>query len=66
MKRVSIKRIIAQVSEIYCDFKLRDDVIAPAQFGNYLDKRLGRMPNETSHRMGTYIAVSMAAAKALL
>ena len=64
MTRVLIKPKIAYVTEIYCDFDLRGEVIARAQFGNYLDKRLGRMPNETRHGPVTNFPVYMAVAYA--
>ena len=65
MKRVLIERKIAYVSEIYCDFDLRGEVIARAQVGNYLDERLGRMPDETRHGLVTNFPVYMAVAYAL-
>ena len=64
MKRVLVKPRIAYVSQIYCDFNLRGEVIARAQVGNYLDKRLWGMPNETRHGLATNFPVYMAVAYA--
>ena len=65
IKRIFVKRKMAYVSEIYCYFDLRGEVIARVQIANYLDKRLRRMTNETRHGLTTNFPVYMAVAYAL-